>query len=213
MNLSTIPYSSYESKLPQEGNWVIGQEIEDTLIVYQAFRHEIADYAITHQKFGGSHYSFNRMTWIKPNFLWMMYRAGWATKTGQERILAISMTKSGFTDFLKEGVYSSFQKDKFESHEHWKSELGKSEVRIQWDPDHDPHGYKISRSAIQIGIKGDQVAKLNEEYIREIIDISDFVHEQHQILKKDFASLKVIQEAVVELDSSLREKYSILVSY
>jgi len=25
----------------------------------------------------------NRMTWIKPNFLWMMYRSGWASKKNQ----------------------------------------------------------------------------------------------------------------------------------
>ena len=34
-------------------------------------------------------YSTTRMTWIKPNFLWMMYRSGWAEKKGQENILAI----------------------------------------------------------------------------------------------------------------------------
>ncbi|MFM7854759.1 MAG: DUF4291 family protein [Flammeovirgaceae bacterium] len=27
--------------------------------------------------------SLNRMTWMKPNFLWMMYRSGWATKHNQ----------------------------------------------------------------------------------------------------------------------------------
>ena len=209
MNLSTIPYSQYETLLPQSGNWIVGQEIEDDLIVYQAFRPEIADYAITNQKFGGTHYSFSRMTWIKPNFLWMMYRAGWATKLGQERILAIRMTKSGFTEFLNEGVYSSFQKDKYENHEHWKNELGNSQVRIQWDPDHDPHGNKLSRRAIQIGIKGEQVARFNEEYIEEITDISDFVQQQYQILRKDFSSLLVMKESVIELNSALREKYSI----
>ncbi|WP_422570328.1 DUF4291 family protein, partial [Erwinia billingiae] len=29
------------------------------------------------------------MTWIKPSFLWMMYRSGWGMKDpGQKRILA-----------------------------------------------------------------------------------------------------------------------------
>jgi hypothetical protein len=36
------------------------------------------------------------MTWIKPSFLWMMYRCGWATKPGQERVLAIQITREGF---------------------------------------------------------------------------------------------------------------------
>jgi hypothetical protein len=28
------------------------------------------------------------MDWSKPNFLWMMYRSGWATKERRERIVA-----------------------------------------------------------------------------------------------------------------------------
>ncbi len=36
------------------------------------------------------------MTWIKPSFLWMMYRCGWAAKPGQERVLAVRITHEGF---------------------------------------------------------------------------------------------------------------------
>ncbi|WP_458785448.1 DUF4291 family protein [Vallitalea sediminicola] len=28
----------------------------------------------------GSSFKLNRMTWVKPSFLWMMYRSGWAKK-------------------------------------------------------------------------------------------------------------------------------------
>ena len=37
--------------------------------------------------FGGA-FSLDRMSWIKPNFLWMMFRSGWGTKEGQEVTLA-----------------------------------------------------------------------------------------------------------------------------
>jgi hypothetical protein len=164
MNLKTIQYSLYEKKLPQNGNWILGQEIDDTVVVYQAFKPEIAEYAVQNQKFGGNSYSFTRMTWIKPNFLWMMYRSGWASKLGQERILAIQITKNGFEELLTQGVYSSYQADKYKSHEEWKHELAQSGVRIQWDPDHDPKGRKLDRRAIQIGMKGDIVTQFNEKY-------------------------------------------------
>lgn len=36
------------------------------------------------------------MTWLEPSFLWMMYRSGCAQKEGQERVLAIDVTRSGF---------------------------------------------------------------------------------------------------------------------
>ena len=44
-----------------------------TIRVYQAYNNEIADEALKLGKFG-SKFSLNRMTWIKPSFLWMMYR-------------------------------------------------------------------------------------------------------------------------------------------
>jgi len=46
------------------------------------------------------------MTWIKPSFLWMMYRSGWATKPGQEHILATQITRDGFEWALHRHVSS-----------------------------------------------------------------------------------------------------------
>ena len=46
---------------------------DKTIRVYQAYNNEIADEALKLGKFG-SKFSLNRMTWIKPSFLWMMYR-------------------------------------------------------------------------------------------------------------------------------------------
>ena len=78
---------------------------DNTVRVYQAYRNEIADEALKLGTFG-SHFKKTRMTWIKPSFLWMMYRAGWAEKEGQERILAIDITKDGFLTILKNSVLS-----------------------------------------------------------------------------------------------------------
>ena len=47
----------------------------ETVIVYQAYRHAIADAALAAGTFVAP-FSMNRMTWIKPSFLWMMYRCG-----------------------------------------------------------------------------------------------------------------------------------------
>ena len=90
MKLKTIPYKEYENKLPQEGKHILCQSHEDSVYVYQAFRNSTAQFAVANQKFGGPDYSFNRMTWIKPNFLWMMYRSGWASKPGHfTKIIAL----------------------------------------------------------------------------------------------------------------------------
>nr|WP_240038802.1 MULTISPECIES: DUF4291 family protein [Okeania] len=36
------------------------------------------------------------MSWIKTNFLWMMYRSAWGSKTGQEIILAVTIKRTAF---------------------------------------------------------------------------------------------------------------------
>ena len=210
MQLKTIPYLTYEGSLPQKGNFIVGQEIGQSIYVYQAFNPSIANYAVANQKFGGNAYSFNRMTWIKPNFLWMMYRAGWATKVNQERILAIKIKKSGFLELLDKGVYSSFQAAVYGTHNVWKTALATSEVRIQWDPDHDPLGEKLERRAVQIGFKGATLHQFNDNFLEEITDITDFVTAQKVFLDTDRTQLLVMQEAVVTIPADLKKKYNIL---
>src|SRR5690242_11075104 len=92
----------------------------DTIRVYQAFSDEIADTAIKHQTFVSPPFSLNRMTWIKPSFLWMMYRAGWGCKDpGQKRILAIDMTHEGFGWALANSCPS--HPDPAMSHDDWQA--------------------------------------------------------------------------------------------
>ncbi|MFB9625482.1 DUF4291 family protein [Nonomuraea helvata] len=62
---------------------------EESITVYQAYDAVIAEPAVAAQRFVAP-FKRERMTWIKPSFLWMMYRCGYATKPGQERVLAIS---------------------------------------------------------------------------------------------------------------------------
>jgi len=55
---------------------------EYAITVYQAYSPQIADTALSAGTFIAP-FMRGRMTWIKPSFLWMMYRSGWATKPGQ----------------------------------------------------------------------------------------------------------------------------------
>jgi len=63
------------------------------------------------------------MTWIKPNFLWMMYRNGWGTKEGQEYVLAIHLKKSAFEKYLENAVYSSYNDSLEVSREEWQNQI------------------------------------------------------------------------------------------
>lgn len=199
MNLKTEKYTDYLKHIPQQGQHITGQQIEDYIIVYQAFNNKISNFAVQHQHFGGEAYSFNRMSWIKPNFLWMMYRCGWASKVNQERVLAIWIKKVDFDKILTEAVFSSFKKERYANEADWKADLQQKKVRLQWDPDHNPYGEKQERRAIQLGMKGEILKTFSEKMIVKIEDITNFVREQRQIVAdKRLADLLVPIENVYQ---------------
>lgn len=185
MTFKTINYLEYYKNIPPKGQVILGQQTEEFIVVYQAYNKQIAEDATSNQKLGGNHFSYNRMSWIKPNFFWMMYRCGWAEKENQENVIAIWIKKSDFETILDNAVYSSFQENIYQSREQWQSELQQKEVRLQWDPDHDPFGNKQERRAIQLGLKGHILKKFGEEMIQKIENITDFVKAQKQFVTKN----------------------------
>jgi len=205
--MKTEKYTEQLNNLPKNGKQIIGRIEDNNIIVYQAFNHNIAKYAVEHQQFGGEHYSFNRMSWIKPGFLWMMYRAGWASKEHQQKILAISLPLPYFYSILEQATISHYDDRLYESHELWKEELAKTEVRLQWDPDHDPYGNKQERKAIQLGMKGNILRAFCTEWITKIEDITDFVHQEYQKVEaKNLDDLNLPIEHVIELNDLTIEK-------
>src|SRR5260370_35768207 len=70
---------------------------ERTVVIYQAYRPEIALPAVRHNRLVPP-FSLTRMTWIKPSFLWMTERSNWARKPGQQHVLAIRITRTGWDE-------------------------------------------------------------------------------------------------------------------
>ncbi len=135
--------------------------------------------------------------------MWMMYRSEWATAENQQRILALSIKKQDVFKILQEGVLSSFDATKCADEAAWKQDLNQSEVRIQWDPDHDEFGMKLKRKAIQIGMKGEVLRKFSTEMLLKIEDITSFVRAQriHNVTKEDFL---VPQEKVISFTETIK---------
>ncbi len=146
---------------------------EKTIRVYQAYNDAIANEAVKNGAFG-KNFKLERMTWIKPSFLWMMYRAGWGTKENQNRILAIDILREGFDFIVDEAVLSSYNSKIYEDYDIWKEALNNSEVRCQWDPNRNIYGHPLEDRAIQLGIKGEMVKKYVNEWIVNITDVTDF---------------------------------------
>lgn len=181
MTLITESFASQKNRWPQSGRVILAQFDAESVVVYQAYRPSIGHYAARHGHFGGD-FSMNRMTWIKPNFLWMMYRSGWGTKDGQEVTLAIRLKRDAFDEILSGAVHSNFNRHVYTSNDDWKHELKSSNVRLQWDPDHGPNGEPLDRRAIQLGLRGLAIEKYAREWIIGIDDISEFVECQRKIV-------------------------------
>ena len=182
MKLNIQNYTKQLQEWPQSGHHIMAQYDDEKIIVYQSYRPAIGNFAAQNQFFGGP-FSLERMTWIKPNFLWMMYRNGWGRKEGQEVVLAIHLKREAFQTYLENAVHSSFKPELYDTYEAWQQKVKSSNVRLQWDPDHDPYGAKLERRAIQIGIRNQFIRSYAKDDILEIEDISEFVAEQYEYVK------------------------------
>lgn len=162
---------------PKAGRHILAQFDDETIIVYQAYNRAIGRYAASHGVLGGD-FRYTRMSWIKPNFLWMMYRSGWGTKENQEVTLALRIRRTFFDSLLAQSVPSSWDRTRFDTENEWADAVARSSVRVQWDPDHHPAGASLERRAIQLGLRGDVLDNFGRRELVEVIDLSEFVATQ-----------------------------------
>ena len=197
-SVRTAAYVDIEPGWPHAGRHILAQADGDTILVYQAYKPEIADHVLAHGTFGGP-FSYRRMSGIKPNFLWMTYRSGWGTKSDQERVLALRLSQAFFEDILADAVPTSFAASGHETEASWRRAMENSDVRMQWDPDHDPHGRPLARRAIQLGLRRGMLARFGQDELREVIDLTPFVAAQRAALETGaLTELRVPVEVVWE---------------
>lgn len=155
---------------------------ENTITVYQAYNKSIAQEGLKAQTFVSPPFKIQRMTWIKPSFLWMMYRSGWATKEYQDNILSIKMTRDGFERALNNACLSHFDKSLYLSEATWREKLKTSFVRIQWDPEKDILLNELPYRSIQIGLSGKAVEEYLSKWIIQIDDITESCKDIRQLI-------------------------------
>lgn len=157
----------------------------DTIAVYQAYAPEIAVPALAAQTFVAP-FGFSRMTWIKPSFLWMAYRSGWATKPGQTRVLRIHIQRAGFEWALAHSTLSHYDPAHRTTEESWRATLAASPVRIQWDPEQTlTLTPQPTIRSLQLGLSGPAVAQYVADWITRIEDATPEMHHIHALSKSD----------------------------
>lgn len=161
----------------------------ESIVVYQAYSSQIADAALKAQKFVAP-FSFQRMTWIKPSFLWLMHRSNWGQKSGQTRILAVRIRREGWEKALSQGVLTSPEKQVYASGKTWEQEFNQASVHIQWDTERSPRGAALSCFSIQVGLSRHIIQEFVDEWIVGIKDLTPLVRKLNQIRKRSSKSLK-----------------------
>jgi len=154
--------SDREPDDPAGARIFVGEWDEEGVYFYQAYNHEIANWAVEHQRFGGPLFNPTRMTWIKPSFAWMLYRCGYGEKRNQERVLKVKLPHDIVARVL--------------SRCRCQHGGGGTQGRVQWDPARDlmsgdgKNPRKVAgQRAIQIGMRG----YLSQLYVDSVISIQD----------------------------------------
>ncbi|GCE16017.1 DUF4291 domain-containing protein [Tengunoibacter tsumagoiensis] len=156
---------------------------DNSIIMYQAYPKSIALPAIQTNRFIPP-FSLNRMTWIKPSFLWLMERSNWGLKSGQEMILAIRITRQGWEEALSQAVLTSYNPQVYAHSDEWSAQFEKALVYVQWDPERTLRGKALPVNSIQVGLSRHIIQKYVNEWTIEIQDATPLVRKIYGLLQQ-----------------------------
>ncbi|MFI9331330.1 DUF4291 domain-containing protein [Kitasatospora sp. NPDC052868] len=164
--------------MPEPKHQVRALHTASTVTVYQAYSPEIGLPAARDGRFPAA-WKRDRMTWIKPSFLWMMYRCGWAGKEGQETVLAVEITREGFEWALRNACLSHYEHGLHPDRATWQRRLKRAPARVQWDPERDLHLQPLAHRSLQLGLAGEAAARYADEWIVSIHDVTPLARAVH----------------------------------
>ncbi|MFI8308217.1 DUF4291 domain-containing protein [Streptomyces sp. NPDC085927] len=154
-----------------------------TITVYQAYAPEIGLPAVRDGRFPSA-WLRDRMTWIKPSFLWMMYRSNWGTSTGQETVLAVEIARDGFDWALRHACLSSYIRGLHADRSTWQRDLKRAPARVQWDPERDLNLRPLSYRSLQLGLSGEAATRYADEWTLSIRDVTPLAREIRTLVSR-----------------------------
>jgi hypothetical protein len=153
------------------------------VVIYQAYREQIARPALANQRFVPP-FSLNRMTWIKPSFLWMMERSNWGRKPGQEYALAVRITRAGWDEALSKAVLTAPERSVYPDAAAWRQQFEQASVVVQWDPERNLRGAALQVDSIQVGLSRCVIERYVNEWTVEIHDLAPLVRKLRDLIAK-----------------------------
>ncbi|RBM20835.1 DUF4291 domain-containing protein [Streptomyces sp. PT12] len=155
---------------------------DDTVTVYQAYAPASGVPAARDGRFPAS-WSRERMTWIKPSFLWMMYRCGWGLKEAQETVLAVDIRRDGFEWALRNACLSHHVPELHGERDAWRRALKNAPARVQWDPERDLRLAPLPHRSLQLGLSGPAARRYADAWLTGIRDVTPLAREIHGLVR------------------------------
>ncbi|WP_433188249.1 DUF4291 domain-containing protein [Actinoallomurus sp. CA-150999] len=182
-----------------------------SIVVYQAYRPEIGRPAAEHGRFVPP-FSRTRMTWIKPSFLWLMARSGWARKPGQEVILAVRISREGWEEALSQAVLTHVDRRIYRDSQEWRAAFKHARVHVQWDPERTLRGQPLDARSIQVGLSRHVIDRYADEWVLGIQDMTPLVRKIHRLVHDgETAKAKALlpRERVYPLDPPVARRIGV----
>jgi hypothetical protein len=183
----------------------------DSIAIYQAYSPAIADAALKAGRFVPP-FSFHRMTWIKPSFLWLMHRSNWGLKSAQERVLSVRIKRSGWEKALSMACMTSFVPGLFASVDEWADRFAAAHVHLQWDPERSLRGSGLPYYSIQVGLSRHVIREYVDEWVVGIEDITPRVRKIYDLLQSgqaDKAKRQLPPERIYPISQELGRRLQI----
>ncbi|WP_030985959.1 DUF4291 domain-containing protein [Streptomyces sp. NRRL S-1813] len=155
---------------------------DETVTVYQAYSPALGLPAARDGRFPVA-WKRERMTWIKPSFLWMMYRCGWGAKADQETVLAVEIDRGGFDWALRNACLSHYDSAEHPDRGAWQRQLKGAPARVQWDPERDLRLQALPYRSLQLGLAGEASRRYADEWTVAITDVTPLAREIHALVR------------------------------
>ncbi|WP_017568948.1 DUF4291 domain-containing protein [Nocardiopsis halotolerans] len=159
------------------------QHTDTTVTVYQAYAPHLGLPAAREGRFPAA-WKRDRMTWIKPSFLWVMYRCGWGLKKDQETVLAVEITREGFAWALRNACLSHYTPAVHPDRKAWRDRLRQAPARAQWDPERDLRLSPLEHRSLQLGLAGEAARRYADEWIVSIADVTPLARRVHTLVRE-----------------------------
>ncbi len=113
-----------------------------------------------------------------------MARSNWGMRAGQERTLAVHITRTGWDRALGLAVSTDPGSKQFKSYTEWQLAFESAKVHVQWDTERSLQGHGLGHYSIQVGLSRHIISEYVDDWVTRIEDVSERVRKIRTLLNE-----------------------------